>query len=131
MDETLSFIAKNLDRLKDRPEFEDLMASSPRILELLLGRVQSITKSKEWGVDRQAAARKIIEEGVLQELAEQKEREEEQGFPYFALGMLVGGVAFSFGIVYRLPDDYMWIIPFLNVFTLVGAAIATGRVLAS
>jgi alpha-tubulin suppressor-like RCC1 family protein len=131
MDETLSFIAKNLDRLKDRPEFEDLLASSPHTLELLLGRVQAITKSKEWGVDRQAAARKIIEEGVLQELAEQKEREEEQGFPFFALGMLVGGVSILFGVVYRLPDDYMWIIPFLNIFMLVGATVVTGRVLAS
>jgi hypothetical protein len=131
MDETLSFVARSLDVLKDQPEFSRVTAGSPQILEPLLQRVQAINRAREWGVGRQAAARKMIEDGVMQELAQKKTDPEEAAFPWLALFMMVSACAGVYLFIIYLPEDYLWVTPFINIGLFGGAIVITGRVLAS
>ena len=131
MDETLSFVARSLDVLKDQPEFSRVTGGSPQILEPLLQRVQAINRAREWGGGRQAAARKMIEDGVMQELAQKKTDPEEAAFPWLALFMMVSACAGVYLFIIYLPEDYLWVTPFINIGLFGGAIVITGRVLAS
>ena len=81
--------------LKDTPEFSMLKISSPRLLEKILVRVKEID-SRDWSVDRQMSARKVIELEVLDKMEQKQESADEmdQPFPWLARSDGVCGFRF-------------------------------------
>ena len=133
-DRSLTFVATNMDVLKDTTEFSMLKLSSPRLLEKILVRVKEIDRSRDWSVNRQMSARKIIETEVLEEV-ERKQREAQkeknQPFPWVAIASILFGFVLFFIFVANLRNEIMWVVPFLNIAVMMGLGIIVIRALSN
>ena len=122
-DRALTFVATHMHTLKDTPEFSMLKISSPRLLEKILVRVKEIDRSRDWSVDRQMSARKVIELEVLDKM-EQKQQESademEQPFPWLAIVTVFVGFALFYIMINNLKQELRYLIPFLNIAVVMG-----------
>ena len=100
-----------------------LKISSPRLLEKILVRVKEIDRSRDWSVDRQMSARKVIELEVLDKMEEKQQKvadEMEQPFPWLAIATVLVGFVLFYIMINNLKQELRYLIPFLNVAVIVG-----------
>ena len=117
-DRCLTYVATNMDELKDSAEFSMLKISSPRLLEKILIRVREIDRSRDWNVNRQMSARRIIDAEVLEEVERKQKIEEDkktEPFPWVAIISILVGFAAFFVTMANLRSEIMWVIPFVNI----------------
>ena len=99
-----------------------LKISSPRLLEKICP-VKEIDRSRDWSVDRQMSARKVIELEVLDKM-EQKQQEEAnetvQPFPWMAIMTVLVGFVLFYIMVNNLKQELRYLIPFLNIAVVLG-----------
>ena len=86
-------------------------------------RVKEIDRSRDWSVDRQMSARKVIELEVLDKM-EQKQQESademDQPFPWLAIVTVFVGFALFYIMINNLKQELRYLIPFLNIAVVMG-----------